>query len=139
MNNISLMGRLTRDIEIKFTATSNKAFANFTLAVNRKYKKDGQQEADFISCTVWDKTAEVMAKHCTKGTQIAVNGRLQTRNYEDKDGKKVFITEVVIQDFYFCGSKGDAQKTGDAYEKTPSTDKNEMELPNWLESEELPF
>ena len=141
MNNVNMIGRICKDLEVRFTQSNNTAMANFTLAVNRKFKKDGQQDADFINCQAWAKTAEIMAKYCTKGSQIGITGRINTRNYEGKDGKKVYVTEVIVEDFYFCGNKADTQQKGDAYEKAPSANKkeNEMELPSWLETDELPF
>jgi len=101
MNCINLMGNLTRDVELKTTSTG-KVVGAFTIAVPRKMKRD---ETDFINCVVWQKTAEIIAKYFSKGSKIAVTGELQTRNYEDKDGKKVYVSEIVVNDFYFCESK----------------------------------
>lgn len=94
MNKVTLLGRLTRDIELKYTQ-SQKAFAKFTVAVNRRGK---DAEADFITCQVWEKTAEFMQKHCTKGMQVAIVGRIQTGSYDDLDGKKVKTTDVVVEE-----------------------------------------
>jgi single-strand DNA-binding protein len=109
MNHINLLGRLTKMPELKYTA-SNKAVCSFTLAVNRKFKKD---EADFLPCQAWDKTAELIAKHFTKGSQIAVSGRVQTRTWDDNDGKKHYVTEVIVEEFYFVGEKKNEQADED--------------------------
>ena len=96
MNNVSLIGRLTKDLELKATQ-NGKMFTNFTLAVNRIGTKDGEQQADFINCTAWNKTAETLNNYTSKGTQIGIQGRIQTRSYEDKSGKKVYLTEVMVE------------------------------------------
>ena len=101
MNQIIIIGRLTKDVDLR-TTQAGKSVASFTLAVNRGFGKD---EADFISCVAWEKTAENMEKYTGKGSQVAVQGRIQTRNYDDKDGKKVYVTEVVAQQVQFLGSK----------------------------------
>ena len=90
MNKVVLMGRLTRDPETRYTQGNNTAVCSFSLAVNRRFKQEGQPDADFINVTAWAKTAEFVSKYFTKGQQIGVIGRIQTRNYDDKDGKKVF-------------------------------------------------
>jgi single stranded DNA-binding protein (ssb) len=102
MNKVILIGRLTRDPELRFTAGSGSAVTTFTLAVDRNFKnKDGQKEADFINIVVWNKLAEIIANNVTKGKLVAVSGRLQTRTYEGNDGQKKYITEVVADDFQF--------------------------------------
>lgn len=101
LNTVILHGRLTKDIEIRYTQ-SNKAVASFTIAVDRM--KEG---TDFINCQAWDKTAETMSKFLAKGSEIVVNGRIQTRAWEDNEGKKRYATEVVVNTFDFCGSKKD--------------------------------
>lgn len=98
------IGRLTRDPEVRYTQ-SGKACAKFTLAIDRRKSADGNQQADFIQCVAWEKTAEVISQYCTKGKKIAVEGRIQTRSYE-KDGRKTYVTEVVVQSMEFCDSKG---------------------------------
>ena len=106
MNKVCLIGRLTRDPELRYTS-NNKAVASFTLAVNRQFtNQSGEREADFINCVVWDKQAENLAKYHKKGNQIAVDGRIQTRNYDDKDGKKVYVTEILASNISFLDSKG---------------------------------
>ena len=94
MNKVVLLARMCKDIELKYTQ-SEKAIAKFTVACNRKGKDAG---TDFITCTAWDKTAEFMQKYCTKGMQVAIVGRLQTGSYDDKDGKKVYTTDVVVEE-----------------------------------------
>ena len=104
MNHFVGIGRLTRDPNVKYTQ-SGKAYASFTLAIDRRRSGDGNQQADFISCVAWEKIAEVISQYCTKGKKIAVEGRIQTRSYE-QDGNKRYVTEVVVQSMEFCDSKG---------------------------------
>jgi single-strand DNA-binding protein len=93
MNKVIMIGRLTKDPEVKKTQ-SNKTVANFTVAINDKYSKD---KTDFINCVAWEKTAEYLGNYVKKGNLIAVEGRISTRNYDGSDGKKVYITEVVCE------------------------------------------
>lgn len=104
MNKVILIGRLTADPDLRYTQ-SQKPVATYRLAVDRPFKTEGQPEADFITCIAWNKNAEFVSKHLTKGTKIAIEGRIQTRNYDDKDGKKVFVTEVVVDRHEFCENK----------------------------------
>ena len=104
MNKVVLMGRLTKDTEMRATQ-SGTGVCSFSLAVNRRFKQEGQPDADFINVTAWAKTAEFVSKYFTKGQQVGVIGRIQTRNYDDKDGKKVYVTEVVAEEVYFADSK----------------------------------
>jgi single-strand DNA-binding protein len=101
MNKAIIMGRLTKDPEVRYT-TNDKAVCSFTIAVDRKFKKD---EADFIPVVAWDKTAEFCAKYFSKGRKIAVSGRIQTRTYDDNDGKKHYVTEIVAEEVDFADSK----------------------------------
>lgn len=105
MNNIILIGRLTKDVMMNSTQ-GGSLVANFTLAVNRPKSKNGEQSADFISCVAWNKTAEILEKYTQKGSQIAVSGSIQTRSYDNKEGKKVYVTEVVVWQVQLLGSKG---------------------------------
>ena len=105
MNKVVLMGRLTRDPETRYTQGNNTAVCSFSLAVNRRVKQEGQPDADFINVVAWAKTAEFVGKYFTKGQQVAVIGRIQTRDYDNKEGKKVFVTEVVAEEVYFADSK----------------------------------
>ena len=110
MNKVVLMGRLTRDPEVRYTSTNNTLVATFSLAVNRRFAKQGEErQADFINVVAWDKTGEFCSKYFKKGQQVGVIGRLQTRNYDDKDGKKVYVTEVVAEETYFADTRRDAE------------------------------
>ena len=113
MNSVHLMGRLTRDPEIKVSQTANgqMTVARYTLAVDRRYKKDGEQSADFISCVAFGKSGEFAEKYLHKGTKIAITGRIQTGSYTNKDGAKVYTTDVVAEEHEFCESKAVAQNT----------------------------
>ena len=100
MNTVQLVGRLTKDIEVKYTP-SGVAVGSFTLAVNRSFtNQQGEREADFIMCQIWRKAAENLAKFTRKGSQIGIEGRIQTRNYENQQGQKVYVTEVVVNNFH---------------------------------------
>lgn len=103
MNKVMLIGRLTKDPEIKATSTG-KTVASFTLAVNRRKKED---PADFIQCKAFDKTAEVVQKYCQKGKQVCVLGRIQTGSYENKEGRKVYTTDIMVDELELLGSKSD--------------------------------
>ena len=104
LNKVMLLGRLVKDPEMKCTA-NNTMVASFSLAVGRSYKKEGQPDADFINIVAWGKTAEFVGKYFVKGQQVAICGRLQTRNYDDKEGRKVYVTEVVAEEVHFADSK----------------------------------
>ncbi|EHO6107925.1 TPA: single-stranded DNA-binding protein [Listeria monocytogenes] len=105
MNRVVLVGRLTKDPDLRYTP-AGAAVATFTLAVNRPFKNaQGEQEADFIQCVVWRKPAENVANFLKKGSMAGVDGRVQTRNYEDNDGKRVFVTEVVAESVQFLDPK----------------------------------
>lgn len=105
INQVTLVGRLTKDPVVKHMA-DGRTFLNITLAVNRPYRnKTGESETDFIYCTVWNKTAENTAKYCRKGSLVGVLGTIQTRNYEGKDGKKVYVTEVSVHTVRFIEKK----------------------------------
>jgi single-strand DNA-binding protein len=100
INNVVLIGRLTRDVELRYTP-SNAAVATFNLAVNRNFKNQqtGEREADFINCVMWQKSAENLANWTRKGMLIGVTGRIQTRSYENQQGQRVYVTEVVAETF----------------------------------------
>ncbi|BAK95159.1 single-stranded DNA-binding protein [Tetragenococcus halophilus] len=105
INNVVLVGRLTKDPDLRYTQ-SGTAVANFTLAVNRTFtNQDGEREADFINCVIWRKAAENLANMVGKGAQIGVTGRIQTRNYENKEGQRVFVVEVVAENFQMLESR----------------------------------
>ncbi|MBV4445329.1 single-stranded DNA-binding protein [Clostridium tyrobutyricum] len=101
MNRVVLIGRLTKDPDLQFLPGSGTAVTKFTLAVDRRFKKEGQQEADFIPIVVWNKIAESSANYLTKGKLAGIAGRIQTRNYEAKDGHRVYVTEVVADEVQF--------------------------------------
>ncbi len=107
LNKVLLMGRLTRDPEVRYTQNNNTMVCSFSLAVNRRFKQEGQPDADFINIVAWNKTAEFVAKYFTKGQQVAVVGRIQTRNYDNSEGKKIYVTEVVAEEAHFADSKKD--------------------------------
>ncbi len=121
MNRVVLVGRLTRDPELRTTA-SGISQTRFTLAVNRRTQnQDGQREADFISCVAWRGTAEAIAKYLTKGRELAVEGRIQTGSYDAQDGTKRYTTDVVVDNFTFIGS-GANSNTGNDINNGPSED-----------------
>ena len=105
MNKVILMGRLTRDVDVRYTSANNTLVASFNLAVNRRFSK----EADFINIVAWDKTGEFCSKYFKKGQQVGIIGRIQTRNYDDKDAKRVYVTEVVAEEAYFADSRKEAE------------------------------
>ena len=107
MNLVVLKGRTTIDIELKYSQ-NNIAMSSFSLAVKRKFAKaEDEIQTDFINCQIFGKTAETFSTYVKKGNEVMIQGRIQTRNYDDKDGKKVYVTEVIIENFEFCGSKKD--------------------------------
>lgn len=114
LNRSVLVGRLTKDPELRYTP-SGVAVATFTLAVNRTFQnQQGEREADFVNCVVWKKAAENTANYLKKGSLAGVDGRIQTRNYEGQDGKRVFVTEVVAESVQFLEPKGNNQNSGNA-------------------------
>lgn len=111
MNKVILIGRLTRDPEIKYTP-NQIAVCGFSLAVDRNYKSEGGNvQADFINCVAWRNTAEFVSKYFAKGNKMAAEGSMQTRSYEDKDGNTRYITEVVVDRVEFCESKKSASES----------------------------
>ena len=107
MNKVLMIGRMTKDPETRYTQ-SGTAVATFTLAVDRRFKKDGQPSADFISCVAWNKLAEVIANNLVKGRKVGIEGRLQVRSYDAQDGSKRYVTEVIVDELDFCDSKNAA-------------------------------
>ena len=121
MNSVHLIGRLTRDVEIRYTSGTQKAVARFTLAVNRRKKDDG---ADFISCIAWDKTAEIMDKYLHKGSLIGITGHIQTGSYES-NGRRVYTTDVIVERLDFLESrKSGSQSNDDAFIDVDQTDED---------------
>ena len=120
MNKVILMGRLTRDPEIRYTQNTNTLVASFSLAVNRRFTKQGEErQADFINIVAWSKTGEFCSKYFKKGQQVGIIGRIQTRTWDDDQGQKHYVTEVVAEEVYFADSKhdGDASSAG-SFEST---------------------
>ena len=111
MNKVILIGRLVADPDIRHTQ-SGKCVASYRLAVDRSFKSDGQPEADFINCVAWGKNGEFCQRYLHKGMKFALEGRIQTRTYDDKDGKKVYVTEVIVEHHEFCESKRSADSGG---------------------------
>lgn len=133
MNCVNLIGRLTKDPDIKYTQTNNTAIANFTLAVNRRFTKEGQPTADFINIVAWGKTGEFCSKYFQKGMQVAIQGRIQTRNWEDDQGQKHYATEVIAEQCFFADSKKETQEP-----KSDMQFENEISNTNF-DNEPLPF
>ena len=119
MNKVILMGRLTRDPEIRYTQTSNTVVASFSLAVNRRFAKQGEErQADFINIVAWSKLGEFCSKYFKKGQQVGVVGRIQTRTWDDDQGQKHYVTEVVAEEAYFADSKREAESGASSFENT---------------------
>lgn len=131
MNKVSLLGRLTKDVEVRYTQTNNTMVASFTLAVNRRFAKEGEQQADFINIVAWSKLAEFVSKYFKKGQQVAVVGRIQTRTWEDEHGQKRYVTEVIAEEVYFAGDNKAAKEEqhGEAWEDPNATVPDDDMLP----------
>lgn len=123
MNKCHLIGRMTKDPEVRCTQ-GGTAVATFTLAVDRRVAKDKDKEADFIPCVVWGKMADgVVKNYCNKGKQVAVEGRIQVRSYDAKDGAKRYVTEVIVNELELLGGKRDgAGRSGDGYKQLTDED-----------------
>ena len=116
MNKVVLIGRLTRDPEVRYTQTNNTLVASFSLAVNRRFARQGEErQADFINIVAWSKTGEFCSKYFKKGQQVGVIGRIQTRTWDDDQGTKHYVTEVVAEEAYFADSKREGE-AGAAFE-----------------------
>ena len=136
MNKCMLIGRLTRDPEIK--TSGETSIARFTLAVERRFKREGdQQTADFISCVAFGKTAEFVEKYARKGTKFALEGRIQTGSYTNKEGQKVYTTDVIVEQLEFAESKSSSE--GKQTTSSTNTQNDDfMKVPDSID-EELPF
>lgn len=133
MNKVLMIGRLTRDPEIRWTSGSpSTAVASFSIAVDRRFKKDGGTEADFFECSAWGKLAEHMEKYWNKGMKAAICGRLENNNWTDRDGNRRTSTRIVVEEIDFCEKKEDRDRTPD-----PAKPGEFMDLPDG--DEELPF
>lgn len=141
MNKVELVGRLTRDPEVRYTTgESANAIARFSVAVNRRFKNaEGNYDADFINCVAFGKTAEFVEKYFTKGMAIGLTGRIQTGSYTNKDGQKVYTTDVVVEETEFVESKGSNSTTNNT-SSTPTIPSSDgfMNIPDGID-EELPF
>lgn len=163
MNSVQLIGRLTKDIQVNKTQ-SGLSTATFTLAVNRNFRNaNGEYEADFILCQVWRGRAENLAQFTHKGSRIGINGRIQTRNYENQDGQRVYVTEVIVDNFYLLdpkpsqnnsnpngsqyGSNTNNQQQNNNYaqqnQQNMNNQQNQWDRPDWekleVNEDDLPF
>jgi single stranded DNA-binding protein (ssb) len=147
MNKVILMGRLTRDPEVRYSAgESSTAIARYSLAVDRRFKRDGEPTADFINCVVFGKSAEFAEKYFRQGIKIAVTGRIQTGNYTNKEGQRVYTTDVIVEEQEFAESKASSEAQGQgsyqqsAERPTPNVASGDgfMNIPDGID-EELPF
>lgn len=136
MNKVVLMGRLTRDPEIRYTQGENIAIARYTLAVNRKHKRDGEPDADFIQCVSFAKAAEFAEKYFKKGMRVTVSGRIQTGSYTNKEGQKIYTTDVILEEQEFAESKSETQQGVRTTQADPGD--GFMNIPDGID-EELPF
>ena len=137
MNKVIIIGRVVRDAEIRYSQGANTTcIARYTLAVDRKFKQEGQPTADFIKCIAFGKLGEFAEKYLHKGIKIAVTGRIQTGSYKNKDGNTVYTTDVVVEEQEFCESKSSNQSKGNDRPQTSSDDF--MNIPDGVE-DGLPF
>ena len=142
MNKTILLGRLTKNPEIKFSQTNNVKVATFSLAVNRKYVKQGEgRQADFFNIVAYSKLADFVEKFLKQGIQVCVNGRLQTRNYEDKNGIKRYVTEVIAEEIDFADSYTKIESNSDNIQETVSEELKEKDASEDFISngDDLPF
>ncbi len=134
MNKVILLGRLIKDPELRYTATNNTAVCGFTLAVDRRFRKSGEEkQTDFFPIVSWDKTAEFCGKYFSKGRKVAVFGRMENRNWDDDKGVKHYITEVIADEVDFADSKkddGDGGNTGGQQQSSPPQQQNDNAPPN---------
>ena len=138
MNKVILIGRLVRDPEVRYSQGEKSiAIARYTLAVDRKFKKEGEQSADFISCVAMGKNGEFAEKYLKQGTKIAIEGRIQTGSYTNKDGNKVYTTDVIVEGHEFCESKSSQNQSQQNNNPAPSSD-GFISIPDGIENE-LPF
>ena len=144
MNKVILMGRLTRDPEVRYTQTSNTLVASFSLAVNRRFVRQGEErQADFINIVAWGKLGEFCSKYYRKGQQVGIIGRIQTRTWDDEQGQKHYVTEVVAEEAYFADSKRDGDAGSSTFDATfgtmPNTNSNANSDFEISSGDDLPF
>ena len=140
MNKVILMGRLTRNPEIRYSSGQNSiAVGRFNLAVDRRFKKEGEeQEADFISCVAFGKIAEFLDKYTRQGTKLVIEGRIQTGSYTNKDGNKVYTTDIVVENAEFAESKK-SEASAQNGRPSPADADGFIPIPDGIEDEGLPF
>ena len=143
MNKVILMGRLTRDPEVRYgTGENSTAAARYTIAVDRIFKRDGEQSADFISCVTFGRSAEFAEKYLRQGTKIVLTGRIQTGSYTNRDGQKVYTTDIVVEEQEFAENKAAASNGGQGNYSRPSAAPSDadgfMNIPDGID-DELPF
>ena len=143
MNKVILMGRLTRDPEVRYgTGENSTAVARYTLAVERRFKRDGEQSADFIGCVAFGRNAEFAEKYLRQGTKIVLTGRIQTGSYTNRDGQKVYTTDIVVEEQEFAENKAAASNGGQGNYSRPSAATSDadgfMNIPDGID-DELPF
>lgn len=139
MNKVILIGRLTKDVELRYTQTNNTAVASFSLAVNRKFVKPGEErQADFFNIIAWNKLAENISKYLFKGNQVAISGRLETRSWDDTNGQKHYVTEVIAEEIDFIGSKNKQNNEAILNSPTP-INKNDDTSDFICNGDDLPF
>ena len=146
MNKVILMGRLTREPDVRYSqnADGSMAVARYTLAVDRRFRRDGEATADFISCVAFGRSGEFAEKYLHQGTKIVVTGRIQTGSYTNKDGQRVYTTDVVVEEQEFAESKSAASGETAAYtpsrpEPSAAAGDGFMNIPDGVEDEGLPF
>ncbi|EHA3993400.1 single-stranded DNA-binding protein [Enterococcus faecalis] len=133
INNVTLVGRLTKDPDLRYTQ-SGTAVGQFTLAVNRNFtNQQGDREADFINCVIWRKAAESFANYACKGTLIGLTGRIQTRNYDNQQGQRVYVTEIVVENFQLLESKEVNDQRRSSKPDQATFDKKATEKPDPLD------
>lgn len=143
MNKVILMGRLTRDPEVRYgTGENSTAVARYTIAVDRRFKRDGEQNADFIGCVAFGRNAEFAEKYLRQGTKIVLTGRIQTGSYTNRDGQKVYTTDIVVEEQEFAESKATAGNGGQNNYSRPAAAPSDadgfMNIPDGID-DELPF
>ena len=140
MNRVILMGRLTRDPEVRYSTGENSmAVARYTLAIDRAIKKQGEQSADFINCVAFSKAAEFAEKYFRHGMRVLVSGRLQTGNYTNREGQKVYTTDVILDSQEFADSKGESAGGGSKKQEANVDEDGFMNIPDGVDDEGLPF
>ena len=141
MNKVEIVGRLTRDPEVRYsTGDTPSAIARFSVAVNRKFKNaDGQYEADFLNCIAFGKAGEFIEKYFKKGMAIGVTGRIQTGSYTNKDGVKVYTTDIVVEESEFVESKGNSAPSEQTSAPQRTGNEDFLNIPDSIEDSELPF